>query len=298
MDRKTGFSVGTERCLGLARARCGLTEAEAGVIRTIDTMRDASQHWMIYLDEGILYLHARALVTIIDDILRRSFDDKLADHLPVRVLPISTDPPGDITLLVDRECRQIARLLEPGLRKRSEARGRIRALLAMEGHATENVEFSERDIDCIEKAIRSNKPIGEIFPRLQTLQTSVEGEGINVRVHFSRRDGPPVRYVGGADPEAAAAIREIDLRKRYHLSPTDLAAAVKPSVPKCAAVKKHLNIDDDPTNRHVWDFGASKHVGYSDAAVRKIKDALPGLDMAAIWAEHRPPSRGNRPRQS
>lgn len=296
MDRKSGFSVGTERCLGLAKARCGLTEAEAGVIRTVDKMRDAAQHWIIYLDEGILYLHARALVTVIDDILHRSFDDKLAEHLPVRVLPISTDPPGDIALLVDGECRQIARLLQPGYRKRGEARGRIRALLAMEGHATDDVEVSERDIDRIEKAIRANKPIAEIFPRLQTLQTSIEGEGISVRVHFSKREGPPVRYVGGDDPEAAAAIREVDLRRRYHLSPTDLAEAVGLSVPKCAAVKKHLRIDDDAANRHVWNFGASQPVGYSDAAVRKIKEALPSIDLEAVWTQHRPASRGRRSR--
>src|SRR5689334_13553636 len=51
LNAKTGNTEGVERCLGLARARCGMTEAEAGVMRAIDSMRDAAQHWLLYVDE-------------------------------------------------------------------------------------------------------------------------------------------------------------------------------------------------------------------------------------------------------
>jgi hypothetical protein len=96
---KTGNTEGLERCIGLAKAQCGLTEDEAGIIRTIDSLRDAAQHWIVFVDEGLLFLYARALVTVIDDVLNRNFRDDLASHLPVRILPVSTNPLGDIDLL-------------------------------------------------------------------------------------------------------------------------------------------------------------------------------------------------------
>ena len=76
----------------------------------------------------------------------------MADHLPGRVLPVSTQPPIGFDLLVDREFSQIRELLQPGKRQRDEARGRIRTLLAMEFHVAEGVDISEADIDRVEKS--------------------------------------------------------------------------------------------------------------------------------------------------
>lgn len=95
-----------------------ITADQAGAIRAVDSMRDAAQHWMIVVSEDVLYLHARALVTVIDDILQGHFDDTLADNLPMRVLPISTHPIGEVQLLIDKEYRQIRELLAPGKRAR------------------------------------------------------------------------------------------------------------------------------------------------------------------------------------
>jgi hypothetical protein len=284
---KTGNTEGVERCIGLAKAHCGLTDDEAGVIRTIDSLRDAAQHWIVFVDEGLLFLYARALVTVIDDVLKRNFEDDLASHLPVRILPISTDPLGNIDLLIDREYRQIARLLEPGRRARDEARGRIRTLLAMEGHTVEGIQISERDIDRIERAIRAQKGVAEIFPRLQSLATTTSGEGIQIKVHFSKKQGPPVRFVSGDDPEAAAAVREVDLQAKFRMQATELSKVVGLTPPKCGALRAHLGIDDDPQCVHVFAFGKQKISCFSDNAVRKINEALPGVDMDAVWQAHR-----------
>jgi hypothetical protein len=85
----------------------------------------------------VLYLHARGFITTFDDLLKRTLDDALANHLPARVLPVSTQPPRGFDLLVDREFNQVKGLLQPGKRHRDEARGRIRTLLAMESHVAE-----------------------------------------------------------------------------------------------------------------------------------------------------------------
>lgn len=284
---KTGRSYGFEKCVNLAKIHCGLTDGEAGIMRAIDSLRDAEQHWIIVSEEDVLYLHARGLVTAIDDVLKRLFDDDLASHLPVRVLPVSTDPPGDFDFLVDREFQKIAELLAPGRRVRDEARGRIRTLLAMESHVVDEVAVSEKDITRIENAIRSGKGRGDVFPRLSTLSTETVGEGIQVKVHFTKKQGAPVRFVSGDDPEEAGAVREIDLRKKYYMAPKELAKRLDLTEPRSAALRHHLEIDDDQQCTQVFEFGTARFRRYSDNALRKMKAAFDEVDMDNIWATYR-----------
>jgi hypothetical protein len=282
-DKKSATSLGFAKCVNLAQTHCGLTTQEAGAMRAIDSLRDAEQHWIVVVDEQLLYIHARALVTVIDEILKRSFDDALITHLPSRVLPVSTLPATNIEALMDREFSQIFDLLAPGRRARDEARGRIRALLAMEAHVVDEVDVSEKDIDRIEKAIKAGKNFGEVFPRLTSLGTETQGEGIEIKVHFTKKQGAPVQFVPADDPTDAAAVRELDLRKKYHLTPKELADAVGLTTPKAAALRKFINLDADESCRHVFEFGKSKFPCYSDKAVSLIKTALAEHDINDIW---------------
>jgi len=111
-DKKTGKSIGFERCLGICAAKYDLSEQEAGVMRAIDQLRDAAQHWFVFVAEDILYLNIRALITAFDEYMKRRLDDELSAHIPPRVLPVSTIPPGDFEFLVDREYHVIADLLQ------------------------------------------------------------------------------------------------------------------------------------------------------------------------------------------
>lgn len=158
-DDKSGKSIGFDRALNLCRQGHGLTEIEAGTMRMIDALRGAEQHWFAIIEEDVLYLHTRALVTVFDAYLKRALDLDLFSRIPARVLPVSTKPPGDFDFLVDREYKLIAELLMPGKRKRDEARGRIRALLAMEGLAAEEVQISEKDINRIERAVKGGSAL-------------------------------------------------------------------------------------------------------------------------------------------
>ena len=273
-DASKQTSIGFEKCLHLGSHHAKLTKEEAGLLRAVDAFRDAEQHWMIVMPEDVLFLHARAFVTTFDDLLKRSLADTLADHLPGRVLPISTNPPVAFDILVDREYAQIRSLFAPGKRHRDEARGRIRALLAMESHVVEGVDMSEADIDRIEKAVRSGKSRAEVFPRLDGLTTTVSGEGATVVVRFTKGDGAPITLVPADDPSDAAAVREVDLQKKFHLSATKLAEVlgVKPHASYALRVK--LGIDGDPKCRHVFTFGKSKHPMFSDNAMVRMRDAL------------------------
>lgn len=286
-DKATGKSLGFEKCLRLCCGNHGLTQDEAGVMRAIDSLRDAAQHWYVFVTEDLLYLNTKALVTAFDGYLKRALNDDLASHIPPRVLPVSTLPPGDFEFLVDREYNLIAELLQPGRRQRDEARARIRSMLAMESIVVNEVEISERDIDRIEKAVKAGRPFVDVFPRLSTVGTQTDGDGINLTVHFTKKQGAPVRYIGGDDPADAAAVRELDLQKKFHTRAADLASKIGLTVPKANALRAHLGIDDDPTCRHVFEFGSQKIACFSDNAISRMTEALAEVDMGEIWRARR-----------
>lgn len=291
-DKEKGTSIGIEKALNIAQSKGWMNASQAGAIRVVDVMRDQAQHWIIVVPEDALYINARALITVLDEILTAHFQDTIADNLPVRVLPLSTRPLPDFLMLVNREYAQIRELLAPGRRARDEARGRITALLAMEAHFSEEVAVSKRDLDRIEEAIKDDTPVEQVFPRLMTLATNIEGDGPTIRVRITRAaDAPAVRFVSGDDPEGAAAIRDVDLQKKYHWSPSALAEKLGLTINKAKAVRDFLRIDEDQANVMVFEFGSQKHTRYSDNALRALREAITPELVEEAW-HARPRGRG------
>lgn len=287
-DKATGKSLGFERCLRLCQSDHGLKPEEAGIMRAVDAMRDASQHWFIFVSEDLLYMHTRAVILAFDEYLKRALDADLHTHIPPRVLPVSTKPPGDFEFLIDKEYTLIAELLRPGKRQRNEARARIRALLAMEALTTDQVEISQKDIDRIEKAVKAGAEIGKVFPRLITVSTETSGEGVTLKVRFSKKEGAPVRYISGDDLEEAAAVREVDIRKKFHMRAANLAKALKLTEPKSKALRWHLGIDDDKDCLHIFEFGKTTFPCFSDNARNRMRQAIDeGIDLEAVWQSYR-----------
>jgi hypothetical protein len=288
LDRTKGRSVGFDKCVRLGTEHLRLSEHQCGLMRTIDALRDDEQHYLGSLSEALLYTHIRAAFTLFGDVLEEVFHEKLADHLPTRVLPISTDPPADIDVLVGEQYDQARELLRPGRRRSADARALIRGLLAMEAHVAEDVLVTEKDVNRVERAIRNGKNLDEVFPRLESVATIVEGTGVELTVRFSKREGIPVRFVPADDPREVAAVREVDLERKYHLSASDLARGVGLTPPRTLALRRHLGIDEDGNFRHVFVFDSQRIPRYSDAALHRMREALDEVDMDDVWAEHRP----------
>jgi hypothetical protein len=288
LDRNKGRSIGFDKCVRLGSEHLRLSETQCGLLRTIDALRDDEQHYFGNLSEGLLYTHVRAGFTLFTDLLEDAFSEKLAEHLPTRVLPISTDPPAEIDVLINEQYRQAKELLQSGRRRRADARAFIRGLLAMEAHVAEDVLVTEKDVNRVERAIKSGKKLREVFPRLESVGTVVEGVGVELTVRFSKREGIPVRFVHADDPREAAAVREIDLERKYHLSARDLARSLELTAPRAVALRRYLAIDDDEGYRHVFVFDSQRIARYSDAALERMREALDEVDMDEVWAEHRP----------
>jgi hypothetical protein len=101
------------------------------------------------------------------------------------------------------------------------------------------------------------------------------------------KGGLPVRYIAADDPTAAAAVREVDLQRKYHWSPAALADKLHLTGPRCVALRRHLGIDDDEDCVHTFKFGSQSHTRYSDNAYRRMKAALKTVDMDAVWQAQR-----------
>jgi hypothetical protein len=286
-DSRSGRSIGFERCLALGSEHLSVTADQAGTLRTIDALRDDEQHWLGQISEELLFLHVRATIEVLDGVMKRAFGEGLADNLPERALPITTAPLDNFDILVDRQYRQITDLLQKGRRRTPEARALVRGLLALEGHAADDVRVSERDVNRIVTGVRAGKGVEDVFPRLRSVATTTTGSGANVTVRFVKKGGAPVTYVAADDPAQAAAVREVDLQRKYHRSANELADAVGLKRNKATALRRYLGIDDDKNCRHVFEFGSQKIVRYSDNAYRRMKEALDsGVDMDDVWAKH------------
>jgi hypothetical protein len=289
-DRRSGKSISLETAINLAQQTEGikLTDDEAGTVRALDALRDAEQHWHVLVDEGLLYLYVRAAVTLFDDLLARVYGARLADHLPSRVLPIGAEPPQELSILVDREYERVASLLRPGRRASAEADARIRALLATEALADPDAaEVSESDVRRVARGIREGKTREQVFPKLAGYSTSTAGTGLMVEVRLVKSGGLPVTFTSDplADP---AAIRTVDLQKKFWMGPLDLANRAGLRQNQALAMRRHLGLDaNDDHFSHQFVFGKSKHLRYSDNALRAIKDAVPTVDLPRVWQAHR-----------
>ena len=293
-DKQTGRSIGFERCLILAGQHLDLDADQRGQLRTIDSLRDDEQHWLAELGEELLYAEVRGTVGVLDGLLEKVFGERLADHLPDRALPITTRPLQNFDVLVDAQYSQVADLLTKGRRRRPQARAMIRGLLGMEAHAAEETRVSERDVNRVERGIREGKSVEQVFPRLRAVTTVLGGEGPNVTVRFTKKGGMPVTYTSTDDPNAAA-VRELDLQKKFHWPPNELSKKLGLTPPKGTALRRHLGIDQDESCRYVFEFGSQRHVRYSDNAYTRMRAALDeGVDMQAVWQEHGPRRRAKR----
>jgi hypothetical protein len=148
-DKKSGRSLGFEAAINQSCQLAGfkVTQDEAGTLRAIDAVRYDEQHWFNDVSEGLLHLHARAAVTLFDELLFRAFKQRLADRLPSRVLPVrrrllrtfsrSWTASTPTSLSCSSRAAELA----------GDARAKIRTLLALEAHVAEDTKVSDSDVN-------------------------------------------------------------------------------------------------------------------------------------------------------
>jgi len=285
-------TIGFDRCVrrSLTDGRIKyLEEEQALVLQTINGLRDAAQHHLLEISEGQLYIHLQSGVTLFRDLLRSVFDQQLSAHLPMRVLPVSTTPPTDLTTLFDLEVQEIAKLLAPGKRRKLEAIARLRPLAILDSALRgEKGHPGDNDLRRVARLINTKRTWQEIFQGVSAVELKAEGTGPSISLRWSKKEGIPIEVVQEGTPGAAVvAVKRVNELDYYSLGAKQLAQKVGLNLSKTLAVVDHLRIREKTDCYKEFKMGAQTYKRYSPKAVEIIKAEMPALDMEQIWAGYR-----------
>ena len=291
-DQGHAYSFSFSRCLGIARSDLGfLNQDEALTLEILNDLRDCAYHNLLDLSEPSLYIHAQAGVTLFNQIIYQAFGERLADHIPSRVLPISVDPPRDMLLFLDSEFTQIQRLIGPGRRRSAEAGGRLKHFMIMESNLTgEGGQPTESEVSGVVRRLRNGATWQEVFPGVASLNLDSQGHGLDVSIRLTRSSGaPPVRIVreGESGAEDATIVGEVDSLDRYSMGPKLLASHLDLTVPKTRALIHHLDLTAQPDCYKEIRIGNTVYKRYSSEALTRLREAKDSVDIEVIWQEYR-----------
>ena len=238
-------------------------------------------------------MYSQAGVTLYKDLIKKTFNEDLKSYIPERILPVSTEPPTDLHAMVEADFKQIKSLLKPKARKQIEAKARLKSLAIIES-SLEGVrnQPSELEINKLAKQIQSGKKWQEIFPGIASLDIETTGNGISVEIRITKKEGEKVQLVPEGTPGATVlAVKRVNELDFYSLGLKDIANKVDLGSNKTLAVVKHLGLQESEEYFKEVKVGKSKFKRYSKNALDKVKQELPGLDLASIWEEHKPTGR-------
>ncbi|MBA7499984.1 hypothetical protein ES704_02736 [subsurface metagenome] len=279
-----------DKCLAIARSDLHiLLDDEVLNLTILDGYRDCAMHHLLNMSEECLYIHAQSAVSIFDEILNRSFNDKLSNFLPSRVLPISTSPPSEMNLFMDAEFKHIHTLIAPNRRQRAEARARLRPYLIMESALKGKVDQPTNSL--VNRTINRMKRGDDwrkIFPEVTTLKLDSSGHGLTYSVRFTKKsDAPPVRIVSEEENiEDATLVRELNMLDRYPMGISDLANKTGIGRNKLIALIEHIGLKSDPKYYKEFRRKSLRLPAYSIKALDKIHEVVPTVNLEEIWKEY------------
>lgn len=285
------YSFSFDKCLEVAQKEIKVLSAdERATLSILDAHRDTAVHYYQQVSEDILYLQAQAAITLFDDLLNRAFNEKLADHIPDRVLPISTRPPKDLKILIDSELSQVDHLLQAGSRKGIQAAARLRPILAI---ATASRDEAQRVSEVEVRQAINRRRRGEdwslIFPEVAQLKLDTQGGGLPIYLRIKKDAEIAVRVARDGEPVVGTLIKqEVNIWDKYSLGRDDLAKKLGISGPRTGALILELKIQDDSDCFKVLRRKSTIFKGYSKAALDRLQAAIiNGIDVDAMWQKHK-----------
>jgi len=283
-----GHEKCVRKCITEEKVKC-LTEEQGLTIQIINSFRDAAQHDIVELSEQDLYMYSQAGVTLFRDLLQSIFNESLASYMPERVLPISISPPRDLHAMVDADFEEIKTLLKPKSRRQIEAKAKLKSLAIVES-SLEGIRSQPSEFELRKKVkdVQSGKTWQEIFPGVASLQLNTTGEGINVNLRITKKEGEAVHIVPEGTPGATVlAIKRVNELDFYSLGAKSLAEKVKLTQPKLLALVWHLKLQESGEFFKIVRIGKQEHKRYSPKALEEIKTALETVNIQEIWEAYR-----------
>jgi hypothetical protein len=291
-----GQTIGFASCVNIAEngiqddpAISFLKETQATTIRTVNAYRDSAYHHLLDLSEQHLYTVTQAGVTVFDDVLEDVFDDRLAGHMPARVLPVSTKPPQDFALLLDEEFSQVKELLNS--RQKNLARAKLHSLEGLERSVQGDHSPPTKDeLDTRLDDVLEIDNWTEIFPGVASLNLVTEGTGPNLSIHITKSEGMAVQLEDEDDvpDEAIIGVKRVNELDFYNLGIKEIGDKLPISWQKAKTVAIELDLFEDLKYYKEIDVGAQTHKRYSGHALKQIREALESgeVDPDEAWEEH------------
>jgi hypothetical protein len=281
-----GFDACVRRALSDGKIKF-LDEEQALLLQTINGMRDAAQHHLLEISEGLLYLHAQAGVTLFRDLCTSVFDTDLKGELPTRVLPISTTPPTSLAALFESEIDEIRKLLKPRTRRRVEAEARLRPLAILDSTiAGEKGQPSSSDLQRLGKRVLAGEKWENVFAGAASIDISPQGTGPSLSLRITKKEGIPIQLVPEGTPGATVvAVKRIDELGYYSLGATDLASKCEVKLSDVIVAVDYLGLRADVECYKEIRIGRSVFKRYSPAAIAKVKSCLADKSAGAMRSE-------------
>jgi hypothetical protein len=204
------------------------------------------------------------------------------------VLPLSTDPPRSIHVVMDEEFSQLKKLM--GKRGDAEVASepKLRSLLAMD-RALEgkDIHVAAGELQAAREAVRCSAAWDEVFKGIAKLNMTTDGSGIGLALTITKHDGIPVRIAAdGEEPAGVIAIRKVEDTSFYCFGLYELAKRLKVGAGRLLALVRHLDIQADRTCYKEIAIGKAKFKMYSNNALRRLREALPTVNLDEVWQKH------------
>lgn len=259
-----------------------LTSDEKATLSILDAQRDQAAHYYIDISEDVLYGHAQSGVTLFDTLLQKSFSKRLADFLPSRVLPVSTRPPRDLSVLLNSELAEVDRLLATGRRQGAQAAAKLRTILAFASGAMQEDgnRVSKTEIDAAIAKRRKRQDWKVILTEIAQLTLSTDGTGIPISMKIAK-DATLVFKIAkpGDTVEGTVLKQEIDPWTVFNLGRDELAKKLGLTPPKTHALIFELNFQDHGECYRELRRKSQTFKGYSQKALNRLREALKTADM-------------------
>lgn len=284
--RKSGEKLNYtfEKCVDICKNQLNSVSVdEAIILKNINGFRDAAQHDLIFISEGVLFNHIQSGVEIFKKILSKDFQQNLSKYLPSRVLPISTVMPKNIQILLQMDLEDTKKLLSGKKRKEDEAEAKLRTLYIIEKNlqSAHGTGVEQKPLSSIVKQIKKGTEIGQLFPMSANLSQTTEG--LQVSLQVTKTEGLPVRIDQNSDH--AIAFKYIKPEDKYPYLTYDLAKKLELTPNKLLGIIKVLNLkEDDKYFTSIKTGPKSKVSRYSQKSLDLIKLAIRQYGIDNLWS--------------
>ena len=279
-----GFDLCLRKCLSDANLRC-LNEDEVAALQSLNTLRDAAQHYMVELSEEHLYIYAQAGLTLFSRITREVLNRPLAIDIPQRILPVCAKPPSDLGTLFDVEFADIKRMVAPGSRKRLDAKARLRSMAILQASLDgKKSQPSDGELDKVVKRVNRGEGWRQIFPGVSTLTIVPDTTGIGLSLRITKKEGEAVHIVPEGTPDATVvAVRRVNELDFYSLGLRDLARKLHAKETRLLWFIQKEGMQEDLDLFKIIKIGKSTHKRYSGKCYEALATKLSEVDLNTLW---------------